>query len=269
MNNQKIIPFGKYKNMPIDVLQEDKAYAEWLLTQSWFKEKYSDINTLIINNFNIKTDDTPEHNMMQVKFLKEGYRLKLAFLILGSQLFKFNNKYFKEYLQKILSSLDLTTDESKKVIIKEIKQCNNRPLLYPNKPVFEDNGLDVSYTVTYGYDTSSGIGTHAPKELRDFVNKIWDANSTISLKIELKPTVSDDFPSILRQLKNSKANVLILKEYMGRGANFEEFKDFFKLENIHVIFEEDIEMVELPEYDKTLEFNLDEIQLLISCTKKM
>ena len=66
-----MIPFGKYKGQPVDVLAADRDYAEWLQQQDWFRERYQSLYTIIINNFG-EPDDTPEHNAMQVRFLEEA-----------------------------------------------------------------------------------------------------------------------------------------------------------------------------------------------------
>jgi hypothetical protein len=34
------MPFGKYRGAPLDVLVDDVPYAEWLLGQRWFGEKF-------------------------------------------------------------------------------------------------------------------------------------------------------------------------------------------------------------------------------------
>ena len=35
-----IMPFGKYRGAPLDAVRADNAYAEWLLRQTWFGERY-------------------------------------------------------------------------------------------------------------------------------------------------------------------------------------------------------------------------------------
>jgi hypothetical protein len=35
-----VMPFGKYRGAPLDALVEDVSYAEWLIGQRWFYEKY-------------------------------------------------------------------------------------------------------------------------------------------------------------------------------------------------------------------------------------
>jgi hypothetical protein len=47
----EVVPFGKYKGQPIEVLANDRGYLDWLTAQSWFRERYAGIYTLIINNF--------------------------------------------------------------------------------------------------------------------------------------------------------------------------------------------------------------------------
>jgi hypothetical protein len=37
-----LIPFGKYKGQPLEAIQSDKQYIDWLLAWGWFKEKYED-----------------------------------------------------------------------------------------------------------------------------------------------------------------------------------------------------------------------------------
>lgn len=71
MANQ-IVPFGKYRGQPIDVLLADTQYMAWLSEQPWVKERYPIVQTLIINNFG-EPDETPEHNGMQNKFFDDEY----------------------------------------------------------------------------------------------------------------------------------------------------------------------------------------------------
>jgi len=40
MNSELTIPFGKYKDKPVDVLNEDLGYVEWMVEQDWVEEKY-------------------------------------------------------------------------------------------------------------------------------------------------------------------------------------------------------------------------------------
>ena len=70
----EVVPFGKYKGQPIELLAADPQYCDWLASQDWFRERYNKIYTVIINNF-AQPEDTPEHNQMQAKFLDSSYTL--------------------------------------------------------------------------------------------------------------------------------------------------------------------------------------------------
>jgi hypothetical protein len=72
MNNENIVPFGKYKGQPIEAMAQDQQYITWLQGQSWFLERYQNINTLIINNFR-EPSETPEHNNIQASFTDESF----------------------------------------------------------------------------------------------------------------------------------------------------------------------------------------------------
>ena len=71
--DMQLVPFGKYKGQPVEVMQMDTAYCDWLSKQSWFREQYSNVyNQVIINNFTEPTE-TPEHNRLQMRFLDEAF----------------------------------------------------------------------------------------------------------------------------------------------------------------------------------------------------
>lgn len=48
MSTELKIPFGKYKDKSVDVLNDDLGYVEWLLEQDWFEQKHPDIFVEII-----------------------------------------------------------------------------------------------------------------------------------------------------------------------------------------------------------------------------
>jgi hypothetical protein len=177
----ELIPFGKYKGQPLEAIQSDKQYIDWLLAQSWFKEKHEDIYTIIINNFQ-EPADTPLHNAMQMKFLNDDYVINLL------------SRFFEE---------DLTGFK-----------CYRK---------FEKDGWDVFIVLTNDQD-----------ELKQRLKQIY--------YIEIKPTVSDDFPSVLRQIEAMSyirvfdrdrgqynkyringTRMLLVGEYTGQGATQDEF----------------------------------------------
>lgn len=250
---ENIIPFGKYKGKPIETLATDKEYTQWLLAQSWFREKNINLYNVVINNFR-EPENTPEHNKMQIKFLDLDYRLKFAFYI--------DNSFFKYNIETINSEIQnkLISSEISKEIATALKNpdtfigIQNKFLLESNNPQFEK--IDVAFNLKYGTE----IGYRVKK------NDIYSSNSSyiydlklykeLYFEIEIKPTISDDFPSILRQMKasmpvsNNKVSILFVNNYTGISATKEQLIQYFKTQGYLVIFESEIESIILPEFDK-------------------
>lgn len=72
--NAKIIPFGKYKGQPVDVLAADPQYRDWLSAQPWFREKFGDLHLTLVK-VAAPSDDvpTPEHNAFQARFADPAF----------------------------------------------------------------------------------------------------------------------------------------------------------------------------------------------------
>ena len=186
----EIVPFGKYKGRPVEALVEDRQHVDWLTAQPWFRDRFANIYTLIVNNFQEPTE-TPAHNRLQAMFLDETFR---------RQIFKY---LYGEVFEKVSVS-------------------------------FEVGGFDVV------------IGSNAP-EPKD-LKAVWRG---AAYSFEIKPTVGDDYPAVLRQIKAaqnarktdfvfSAVPILLLEEYVGSGATLEQFVEIFKTSDIRVIFLDDV-----------------------------
>jgi uncharacterized protein (DUF3820 family) len=69
-----VIPFGKYKGTPLEVVQStDPKYLDWLSQQDWFREKYANFYQVVINQGN-EPSETPEHNALQLKLLDLDFK---------------------------------------------------------------------------------------------------------------------------------------------------------------------------------------------------
>lgn len=253
---ERIIPFGKHKGKPIEFLATDKQYLDWLLAQSWFREKYLNIYNIVINNFR-EPVDTPEHNKIQIKFLKLEYRLKLAFLV-NPKLFENNSIKLNQEIYKVLQ---IKENKECEYFIDSLKNPNENiefglyttQLLKYSNPVFEK--VDVYYNLWYGLEFYYNTRTDNYQR--------FDHQKLSSYWLEIKPTISDDFPSVLRQMKASmpyqqnvynrdKFFILLVGEYIGTSVTKLEFIEYFRTQGYIVIFEKQINVVELPEFDKEL-----------------
>ncbi len=256
-NKTLIVPFGKYKGKPVEILLQDQSYVNWFSGNDELKQKYKDIYTVIINNFHPQAIDTPEHNQMQIRFMSEAHSLKLAFLISNKNLFQYNNKHFIDHAPKFINDLkSIAKDPSE--FIQQFKRKNGNKLLHLTKIDYETKeGLDVKYDVSYGYSDIISQPEYLFRKADDLFNKFWKYKTFLSIRLELKPSIGDDYPTVLRQMKASKANILLIREYTGVGVTYSDFVNFFASQGIKVISEEEVNQEILPQYDEYLEFNED------------
>ena len=203
----EVVPFGKYKGQPVEVLANDKGYCEWLMSQGDFLDRYGSIKTLIINNFK-EPEDTPDHNRLQAMFLDDEFCLRLSDCV-----FMFDDKK-KEELDKKKEGLDFI-EEYKPIRCKE----------------FEESGVDVSFEYTRGFrfKKSSGYEDSICEHCKD-------------IDIEIKPMVGDDYPSILRQIKSKRSNplriatdIIFYEKFTGIGVTEDQFRDICKVSRVYCI----------------------------------
>ena len=65
------------------------------------------------------------------------------------------------------------------------------------------------------------------------------------LSSEIKPSVGDDFPSVMRQMSRLGASYLLVGEYNGRGAAFPQVREMFAANRQTVALMQEIE-AEIP-----------------------
>ena len=77
-------------------------------------------------------------------------------------------------------------------------------------------------------------------EVRDLA-VLWQSNYwSRTYHIELKPTIGDDYPAVLRQMRANGSNVLLVGNYTGTGATREQFVGTFTTAAIDVVFVADV-----------------------------
>ena len=186
-----LVPFGKYKGQPVEVMQMNTEYCDWLSKQSWFREQYGNVyNQVIINNFTEPTE-TPEHNRLQMRFLDET----------------FIDRFISQKLRPTISA--------KEFAIEEIQ--------------FEHRGWDVFIDYKYSKETGGELDRFG------------------SVCFEIKPCMGDDFPAVLRQMKqnrnrcNSTFCICIIDEFSACGATFEQVNQMFRLSKFSLMRFSDFE----------------------------
>lgn len=273
--SDELIPFGKYKGQPIEAMAEDQKYIDWLMAQSWFKSQYGNIYKIVINNF-CEPSDTPEHNAMQVKFLDADYAAKVA-IVASSKI--------REEVEITTEVVKVKAEEIAAQSIHKIKSHRiddrTRPEWYRADHHWWEisvSGSTLEINLCRTGEEKSGFRTNAdwtpynqstcvvqfslagsaitsPDILeREFENGcdvryviLWGfyEQRHATLAVEIKPSVGDDFPSVLREIRRQKANVLLLAQYAGTGATKEEFVALFESQGIRVVFTDQVDAVDL------------------------
>lgn len=206
MGNKSIVPFGKYKGQPVELMQNDIAYCDWLMTQNWFRDRYAPTYQLIVNNFD-EPAETPEHNKLQALFLDDEMCRKLIFTLKWEPIndpigylekeiestkknieANSSSSYYREAKEKYQKHLKILEE-----FIKEDGRTFKESIKIVNR-CFESCGWDVSFRAefTIGNETDG----------------IWIA-------VEIKPSIGDDYPAILRQMKSNAKRFWKNYEYEG------------------------------------------------------
>lgn len=253
----EIVPFGKYRGQPAEVLLQDPKYAEWLQGQDWFRQRYQSLN-IFISNFG-QPADTPEHNAIQVRFLDPGFRLKLAIVVTGGDIVAHaDSSRLSAMVNRMLSDPRAADKKHKEY------PPNGHPLLSLGSPSFESGGVDASFCVTYGADVC------AWSEHGEVLTYSVEVIKPIS--VEIKPSLGDDFPGVLRQMRSlfeqrgGKANehallsyhgvgerVLLYSSYHGTGATEEQVISVFASAGYKMVRLDTVESVFIPPFDATFE----------------
>lgn len=116
-------------------------------------------------------------------------------------------------------------------------------LLDVREPKFEVDGLDVAF----------GVYAHFKKHFDHGGYYARSGEAVKTLKVEIKPAVGDDYPAVLRQMRRNQAEYLLIRSYTGVGVAREQFIQFFESQGITVVFEADVDAVQLPPNSKNFQ----------------
>jgi hypothetical protein len=255
MIQNSIIPFGKYKGQPIEVLAKDPNYCEWFLAQDNIKKQYPAFCQIVINNF-CEPNDTPEHNALQARFLDSSFCLALGKLCKWKLMKKIN---CIRSLDKVILNASKMSDNSdyeynrkieKLEELKSMKNYINETIFevdgketsddgqpfFEIKKIFEQDGWDV---IIQSYNSDCETDCVAYKDCDINLNKI---------AIEIKPLIGDDFPAILRQMKIARIHpyfqCLVYDKFNATGATIDQVKSMFAASDFLVFSVAEIENVQ-------------------------
>jgi uncharacterized protein (DUF3820 family) len=93
---------------------------------------------------------------------------------------------------------------------------------------FEIKGADVSFTASAECNVKYSV-------------RYKEDSITDHIRIEIKPAVGDDFPSVMRQMRTLHCKLLVVGEFTGRGVSEQQMCQMFEANGMKVVFIRDIE----------------------------
>jgi uncharacterized protein (DUF3820 family) len=268
-----VVPFGKYKGRLIEeVLADDPAYLQWLCGQDWFRAKFVSLHQIIINR-GAEPEETPEHNAIQVKFLDDDFCLRFIRYLrpnIDQQMHAQLTACLAERARRAKENIETQTRDLER-LEESLRKYEPNRVYYPSKEQQQENvenarvelarcqqiltkelaakidEINVRFERKFevqGVDVMLAVEAHnAP---HDVAISLWAFpgyrfQNSRALRIEIKPIVGDDYPAVLRQMKRTQSDVLLVGRYTGIGATREQFVKTFATASIRVVFLEDVE----------------------------
>lgn len=264
MIGDETVPFGKYKGRPVADMLADADYMTWLEAQPWFRQRYAG---LVANRDAEAASRTPVHNRLQASFLDAGFCR--AFVEVASP------EAYREAMGKLPNrDRDTTITELAKAtgysdeqiawlregnrgsveeriagyerqisalgsVLREISDPFSAlyiPVLRDVRPAFEVKGCDVCL-----YWEVRWNAIHLDTRRIASIER-YESSETGEIRIEVKPTVADEYPAVLRQMARNKSSILFLEEYCGEGVTEDQFRRIFAASNKDVVFKRDVDV---------------------------
>ncbi len=266
MDIEPIIPFGKYKGQPITTLLADTKYLEWCKQQDFLKN-YPIVYNICVNQTIVNQNEnskTPEHNKMQNLFLEEENQNKLYDVLFNHKslinkiqnglIHKDFNKYFedfedyKEWLKNLFSINKIEFEAKYNWDILIHTEEHILSLQYKKEYWKEEKNILKKYFI----DIFNFKNCYVNNE-----NEGVDVSILLikpSIYIEVKPLLGDDYPNVLRKMKQQvnitscdkdnrlckKLYILLVKDFASSTTTKEQLIEIFQQSNIKVIFLKDI-----------------------------
>jgi hypothetical protein len=222
-----IISFGKYRGQPVEVLAGDESYRDWVMAQNWFRERYPQLRTIIINNFR-EPSETPDHNALQAKFLDDRFCRRFAEVGIRAKV----EDNFQRGL-KWLAGLGPPPAVLEKISVAALGDLEKSTV------EFEVGGWDVIIEVLWKGDCIR------------YGDCVAGDSESARLYLEIKPALGDDYPAVLRQMKARKMNTpgyectkqafLVIQSFTAQGATLEQVRRIFELSGYKLVLFSEID----------------------------
>lgn len=253
-----VVPFGRYRGRSVEDLLDDRDYCSWLTTQPDIVARYPDIYRAITGD--ATPEGSPEHNEMQAAFLNPEHRLALSRFVFGDRDIKSTGDpkfevdgwdvvfWPREYRIKRLEpcriemkSLDWRWGRQ------EVQVC-----------VTSNSGSVLAYEKTYGgAEGGEVLGYNDPGCIVGAHTEYTTVGRNRFLSVELKPSIGDDFPQVLRQVKRYMYDevgdygrkrkvarkgtfVVLVRRVAFSTVTLDQVKAMFRAEGIRLVLESEL-----------------------------
>jgi hypothetical protein len=253
-----IIPFGKHKGSTVgELLVKDQPYVEWLLAQNWLATRFAELHAALVAR-GAGVDASPEHNALQARFLDVDFRAALLWLVIPEQLAD-AHKGAQSALDRDIShcegrlswlnhsgfsAYDAERLEAKEELARLQQQRTQRgePVFRLYSEVqFEQEGIDVLIRWNY-CEAREPLCVLADRYHRDY----HEPRRTIRHRqqcvcVELKPTIGDDYPVMLRQMHRLEVRTAVFGNCTASGVTEAQIRAMFTANGYRLISVAEIE----------------------------
>jgi uncharacterized protein (DUF3820 family) len=287
-----LMPIGKYKGRPVtDIIVSDPGYVDWFKKQPDFEKKYNATFNIFMTQQLPGSSKTPAHNALQNKFLDNDVRNKVIEKILPNTTNKLRT--LKEYLRKIEKLFDEPEFVSycgKITLGEDEKNLLSRKYIYSNVELEAKFNWDVviETPVIYLKNIVLPCSKNMKKEclllltdinsnkyrLEETKKRIYNGRHYIDdsyeyhlifdgfcveeahIHLELKPTLGDDYPEVLRKMKTQiqltingdktknyekeDSYAIVIGNFESRTTSEEQLIEIFGQTGIKVLFSRDL-----------------------------
>lgn len=261
-----IVPFGKYKGRPVEDMLADAEYMTWLEAQPWFRERFKHLTARRDAD---AMSRTPVHNRLQAMFLDATYSLAFVRVAhakaLADKMAEFELERHRgpgelraraadleDHARKseadlaknpnhswLKDSVDQDRKRAQALLAKAEELTADHPTMTLVRVSFETEGADVLIrTAVSGLAVERSFGGY---NTPGHVTGVARSEIAFDCAVEIKPSVADEYPAVLRQMKRNKSQFLFVDRYEGEGATEAQFVLMFGASGKKVVFKRDVD----------------------------
>ena len=178
-----------------------------------------------VRKYKGKPTETPIINQMQGLFIDNNFCLDFYKTIFPREIKKSKEKSYTTHLGKMEVKVILENPIGDQLV------CNKN---------FSKDGVSVAFQIGIEYEQiKEAYNTENFHNVKQ--DDLSETYLSEEVRVEIIPTISDDYPIILQEMQKFGANVLFIKEYNGSGISEDAFKEIFEHQGIRVVFEKQLE----------------------------